>query len=101
MYYGFGIRHYWFFESLHFLGGFFIAMFLSHFTHSAVLILVGLAIITFLWELAEDLIARFRKSADYIKRIFNIKDINPVWQDTVLDIFLNFLGAAIFIILFG
>src|SRR3990167_1862362 len=29
MYYGFGTRHYWFFELEHFLGGFFVAMFLS------------------------------------------------------------------------
>ena len=98
MYYGFGTRHYWFLETEHFLGGFFVAMFLYNFTGSIVLILIGLAIITFLWELSEYLIARFRKSANYIKREFHIKNVNPRWKDTVLDIVLNFLGAAIFIV---
>jgi hypothetical protein len=84
---GFGFRHYWFFELEHFLGGFFVAMFLSNFTDSAVLIFIGLAAVTFLWEFAEYLIARFRKTAA------------PGWKDTMLDIFLNFLGATIFILL--
>ena len=98
MYYGFGARHYCFFEAEHFLGGFFVAMFLSNFTSSVVFIFSGLAVITFLWEFLEYLIARFRKSANYFKRSFHIKKVNPIWQDTTLDIFLNFLGAAIFIV---
>ncbi len=98
IYYGFGARHYWFFEVEHFLSGFFVAMFLSNFTNSAVLIFIGLAVVTFLWELAEYLIARFRKSEKYMKKTFHIKSVDPEWKDTVLDIFLNFLGAAIFIV---
>jgi len=100
MKYGFGFRHYWFPELEHFLGGFFMAMFLSNFTNSTVLIFIGLAAITFLWELAEYLIARFRKSADYYEKIFKIKYVNSGWQDTILDIFLNFFGAAIFVYFF-
>ncbi len=101
VYYGFGIRHYWFFELEHFLGGFFVAIFLSNFTNSTVLIFIGLAAITFLWEFTEYLIARRRKSADYMKKTFKVKDVNPRWKDTMLDIFLNFLGAAIYILLKG
>lgn len=87
MYYGFGFRHYWFFELEHFFGGFFVAMFLMNFTDSVILIFAWLAIITFLWELTEYLIFKFRKSAK----------LNPGWKDTILDIILNFSGAAVFI----
>ena len=93
----FGYKHYWFFEFEHFLGGFFVAMFLSNFTDLVALIFIGLAVITFLWELVEYLIARFRKSSNYIKRSFHIKNVSPAWKDTTLDIILNFLGAAVFI----
>jgi len=99
MKYGFGYRHYWFFELEHFVGGFFVAMFLSNFTNSVILIFSGLAVVTFLWELLEYLISRFWKSANYMRKTFKIKDVNPGWKDTVLDIFLNFLGATIFILL--
>ena len=68
------------------MGGFFVAMFLSNFTDSAILIFVELVAVTFLWEFAEYSIARFRKNTA------------PGWKDTILDIFLNFLGAAIFIL---
>lgn len=85
MKYGFGFGHYWFFELEHFLGGFFMAMFLSNFANSIVSIFIGLAVITFLWELAEYLIARSRKS-----------NVNPGWKDTMLDVILNFVGAIIF-----
>ncbi len=85
----FSYRHYWFFELEHFLGGFFVAMFLSNFVGSIIAIFSGLAIVTLVWEVTEYLIARFRKS------------IAPKWKDTILDIFLNFLGAIIFILLKG
>ncbi|MBI2446555.1 MAG: hypothetical protein HYV51_01900 [Parcubacteria group bacterium] len=97
MKYGFGFRHYWFPETEHFLGGFFMAMFLSNFTNSAVLIFIGLGVITFLWELMEYLIAYFKKSTDYMKKTFKIKNVNSGWKDTIFDIFLNFSGAAIFV----
>ena len=83
------------------MGGFFVAMFLSNFTSSVVFIFVSLAVITFLWELLEYLIARFRKSGNYMKKTFKVTNINPRWKDTTLDIFLNFLGAIIFILLKG
>ena len=99
MYYGFGIRHYWFFEAEHFLGGFFVAMFLSNFTSSVIFIFVSLAVITFLWELSEYLISRFRKSEKYMKKTFHLKSVATSRKDTILDIILNFSGAAVFIII--
>lgn len=97
MKYGFGFRHYWFPETLHFLGGFFMAMFLANFLNSAILIFAGLAAVAFLWELAEYLIPRFKKAARYYEKTFNIKYVSNGWGDTILDIILNFTGAAIFI----
>ena len=97
MKFGFGFRHYWFFEVEHFLGGFFITMFLANFTDSLILIFVGLGVASFLWELFEYLMARFKKSKSYMKKTFHIKNVNPGWKDTTLDIILNFSGAIVFI----
>lgn len=99
MYHGFGTKHYWFFEAEHFLGGFFVAMFLSNFTGSIISIFIGLAIVTFLWELAEYLISQFQKSANYMKKTFHLKSVATSRKDTILDIILNFSGAAVFIII--
>ena len=63
IYYGFGERHYWFYETLHFLGGFFVAMFFSNFTHSWQMIFLGLAGVSFLWELMEYLLVKIEPLA--------------------------------------
>lgn len=99
MHYGFGTRHYWFFETEHFLGGFFVAMFLSNFTSSVVFVFVSLAVITFLWELLEYLISQFQKSVNYMKKTFHLKSVATSWKDTILDIILDFSGAAVFIMI--
>ncbi|MDO8743438.1 MAG: hypothetical protein Q7J30_02730 [Candidatus Azambacteria bacterium] len=98
--YGFGFRHYWFFETLHFLGGFFMAMFLTNFTSSKILIFVSIAAASFLWEFAEYLLGKIPKLSTGFKKTFDLKknvNIRPKWQDTVLDIILNFAGAAVFV----
>ena len=100
MYYRFGYRHYWFFESLHFLGGFFVASFFSNFFNSSVWILIGLSIVVFLWESAEVLVAKIPVSARYLRKTFKQKDAMPKLWDTVLDITLDFIGALIFIYFF-
>lgn len=100
MYYRFGIRHYWFFETLHFLGGFFVVMFLSNFFQSTTLILTGLGTVIFLWESAEILIAKIPSFAEYVKKILKLKDITPSWRDTILDVVLDFAGALTFIYFF-
>lgn len=100
MYYGFGVRHYWFFQTLHFLGGFFVAMFLSGFFQSAGLILAGLGIVTILWESTELLIPKIPAMSRYMKSKFQLKNVNPEWKDTVFDVILNFSGAILFIYVF-
>lgn len=97
MYHGFGVRHYWFFQTLHFLGGFFVAMFLSNFLDSASPIFIGLAIVTILWESLEILISTISAWSRYFKKKFKLKDVTPAWGDTVFDIVLNFSGALVFI----
>lgn len=97
--YGFGFRHYWFFETLHFLSGFFMAMFLANFTYSKILIFAGIAVASFFWEIAEYLIGKIPKLSAGFKKTFDLKknmNLQPKWQDTTLDIILNFAGAAIF-----
>lgn len=97
---GFGTKHYWFFEMLHFLGGFFMAMFLAGLSGSALFILLGLAIISIVWESVEYAVAKMPRPSGYLKRIFHLKSVKPKWKDTILDIALNFAGAALFLLLF-
>lgn len=97
IYYRFGVKHYWFFETLHFLGGFFVAMFLSNFFQSEILILINLGAVVFLWELAEIFIAKIPLFANYFKMILKQKNITPRWRDTTLDVVLDFIGAITFI----
>ena len=100
MHYGFGFKHYWFFETLHFLGGFFLAMFLANFTYSKILIFIGIAIVSFLWEFAEYLLGKIPKLSSGFKKPFDLKkniNLQPKWPDTFLDVILNFAGAAVFV----
>src|SRR3989338_7881647 len=100
MYYGFGVRHYWFFQTLHFLGGFFVAMFFANFLKSSTLILISLGIVTVLWESMEFLIAYMPKASNYMKNKFRLKNVSFEWEDTIFDIILNFSGAIFFFFLF-
>lgn len=100
MYYGFGVRHYWFPQTLHFLGGFFAAMFFASFFQSAKLVLVGIGMVTILWEFIEFLIARIPAMSKYVKKEFRLKRVGLGWKDTIFDIILNFSGAILFIYFF-
>ncbi len=97
MFYGFGFRHYWFFELLHFLGGFFVAMFLSSFIISKLFVLLGVAAISGAWESMEYVIAKILRLSEYLKLTFRQKSVMPEWKDTALDIVLNFAGALVFL----
>lgn len=97
--YIFGYKHYWFFELMHFLGGFFVAMLLYNFLHSAVAILAGVGAVTIIWEGLEVLVAKIRTTSKFIKKEFKQKDITPKFGDTFLDVILNFIGAILFIFL--
>ncbi len=91
----FGYRHYWFFESLHFLGGFFVAMFFASFTHSFTIILYGLLAVTLIWELLEYLLTKIPKLFWFITRTFHKKPTYEL-KDTILDIALNLIGGLVF-----
>lgn len=99
MYSRFGYRHYWFFELLHFISGFFISMLLFNFSQSPLIILMGLGIITFIWESIELFMAKIPPVARYVKKKLRLRNITPERKDTILDIILNFLGAALFLYL--
>ncbi|OGN33174.1 MAG: hypothetical protein A3I39_03045 [Candidatus Yanofskybacteria bacterium RIFCSPLOWO2_02_FULL_47_9b] len=53
LYHGFGGRHYWFFQLEHVLGGFFVIMFFQSLFNSHLISLIGLAIVTLVWECLE------------------------------------------------
>ncbi len=75
-------------------------MFLANFTYSKILIFIGIASASFLWEFAEYLIGKIPKLSAGFKKTFDLKknvNLQPKWQDTVLDVILNFTGAAIFV----
>lgn len=77
-----------------------MAMFLANFIDSKILIFVGIAIVSFLWETAEYLLGRIPKLSARFRKTFDLKknvDIRLKWQDTILDVILNFTGATIFI----
>ncbi len=99
MYYGFGFRHYWFYELLHFVGGFFVTMFLSNFTNFWQMILLGLVGVSFFWELGEYLLVKIRSLSKLFRKEFHTK---PEYKsgDMVLDLFLNFAGALVFLMYF-
>ncbi len=77
-----------------------MAMFFSSFLQSAGLVLVGLGIVTVLWETMEFLIASVPSFSRYIKKRFRLKSVDYKWLDTLFDLALNFTGAIVFLYLF-
>ena len=98
---GFGKGHYWFFELMHFLGGFFVAMFFANFTSSIVMIFSALAIVTFLWELGEYILDKIPTASRFFKKTFRTDSTKYDFKDAILDIVLNFAGATAFLYLRG
>ena len=77
-----------------------MAMFLANFTYSKILIFVGIAIVSFLWETTEYLLGKIPKLSTGFKKALDLKknlNLQPKWSDTFLDVILNFAGAAIFV----
>ena len=75
-------------------------MFLSNFTDSKIFIFLGIATVSFLWEIAEYLIGKVPELSINFKKAFSLKknmNLQPKLQDTILDIILNFAGAVGFI----
>lgn len=100
MYYGFGVRHCWFSQILHFCGGFFVAMFFASIFSQVSWILISLGIVSILWESMEFLLAWIPTLSRYVKRRFRLKSVDYEWADALFDIVLNFSGAILFIYIF-
>lgn len=97
---GFGLRHYWFFESLHFFGGAGVAFFLMNIFSAPLQVLIGVFVISALWELMELAVDKIPFTSTYLKRKFHLKTTAITFGDTLLDLFLDMLGAAVFVWLF-
>lgn len=99
MYYGFGFRHYWFFQVEHVLGGFFVALFFKSFIDSWTWVLIGLGIVSFIWESAEYIMARVPVLANYIKKQLRLKNLKYSWADGIFDLVCNYAGAILLLYL--
>ncbi len=93
MYYGFGFRHYWFFQVEHVLGGFFVAMFFAGLTDSRTAVLIGLAVVTLIWESLEYAAAHIPSWSKYIKIKLRLEKVEFSWADSAFDIVCNYAGA--------
>lgn len=81
------------------MGGFFVAMFFASFTDSWPVILVGLAVVTFIWESLEYAIAHVTSWSEYIKIKLRLKKVEFSWADVVFDLVCNYIGALLFLYL--
>lgn len=99
VYYGFGYRHYWFFQFEHLLGGFFVASFFKSFTDSWASILIGLGIVSLVWESVEYIVAMDPSLANYIKKQLRLKNLKYSWADSIFDLVCNYSGAVLLLYL--
>ncbi len=90
---------YWFFEFTHFLGGFLTAFFLSNFFQDIKTILIGVFFVGFLWELKEFITDKSERIKVFLAK-HNIRQGPFTIPDTLLDLFLDVLGAFIFVKIF-
>lgn len=97
MYLGFGVKHYWFTESLHLLGGFFVAMFFYGFSDSTNRIFFLVLLTAILWELTEYLVDTVPLLSNYIKDFLRLKSTAITPGDTLLDLVLGIVGATLFL----
>lgn len=107
MYYGF-YGYWWFDMSLHFLGGFFMAMLMVHYLTAAktqsklknYLILVGaVSFIGIIWEFAE-----YLANQTLVEPLYNNFGISSYFigdlDDTINDLLMDILGAFAWLIFF-
>ncbi|MBI1975288.1 MAG: hypothetical protein HYS57_02930, partial [Parcubacteria group bacterium] len=107
MYFKFGVKHNWFFEVNHFIGGFLLAMVFSNFFHSFWLILVLVLVAGVLWECFEYVTGSVPIFSQFLMKIFRVgrEDVEYVWKniwrDTLLDLALALAGASVFLVAFN
>src|SRR3989338_3757965 len=93
----YGNKFYWFFETAHFLGGFFVAIFFSNFFDSSLFIIFGVLMVGLLWEIWEFMVNKNADLRQFLMRRFNYYVDKVTWPDTILDLFLGFLGAIVYL----
>lgn len=94
---GFSKKYYFVTETEHLVASFFLAMWLSSFSRSIYFILSGVAIFTVFWESIEYSIALEPTIREVVQNALKSTDTAIETWDTILDIFLNFAGASVFI----
>ncbi len=97
----YGNKFYWFFELAHFLGGFFITMFLSNFLLENRSIIVFVVLIGILWEAGELVVNKNRKIQQFLINKFNYYIDRETTPGIVFDLLLDFIGAVFFLYLFN
>jgi len=95
MYYGFGVRHYWFFQILHFLGGFWVGLLFFYLFYYGNLVPKSIFYV-FLWVLAIGISWEVFEFCFYnyiAQNAFNL-------FDTSSDIFFDLFGGAFAVLYF-
>lgn len=90
-------RHWFVPEAEHAAGGFLVASLLSSLSFSTGRIVAGLAVATFFWELTEYSVVSSPYLSEIFKASIKVSEISFTLGDTLLDIFLNFFGAWLFL----
>lgn len=85
--------NYWFFQIEHFVGGFFLVMFLFSFSAARASILLALGILGILWECFEYAVVYSPIMSDFIGKFLQVNAVSFTWQDTISDIVLDFGGG--------
>ena len=89
-------KAYWFFEFCHLFGGFLAAVFLSNFLTVPYIILSAAFLLGLIWEVCELIIDKSQKIKNFLLK-FNIRQGPITLPDTLLDLFLDTLGALIWL----
>lgn len=87
----------WLFEVFHIFAGFFVAMFWSGFIESKALIIVAAVGVGLVWEGWEFIRSHSPKLNAFLSKL-NFKQGTITLTDTLLDLFLDLVGAIIFIL---
>jgi len=91
---------YWFFELSHFLLGFLIASLIYvTFSTNNITIILGVILLSVLWEFWEYVATKFYGLNNFIKKLFNYYIDKQTFKDTSLDLILDLSGAVFFIVL--
>ena len=91
-----GKKLYWFYEISHFLGGFLLAGLFINFFGGGMALLAVLVIGT-LWEVHEVVVSKNKKIKSFLENKFKYHIIPPTFSDTGLDLFLDVLGASVYL----